>query len=237
MKDTFTPKQIANELNISSTTLRRYEALGLIPDVPRTNSQHRFYHRIHLQAFVALRSLLKAYEYQIVYEVMREIKQDHVEDALWLVNHQQYLLQIEKHRIEEILNLLKRADFPFYKNINITDNMRIGEVAKIAGINTSAIRHWENEELIQSARDPENGYRVYSKHELKKILVISSLRKTIYFIDHIKTLLDELESQNIEKVEQTFQLAIQNLNNKLAKQFKAITELTNYLDLRKTDGK
>jgi len=48
-----------------------------------------------------------------------------------------------------------------------TDSMTIGEVAQIAGVKTSAIRHWEQEGLIQSRRNKENGYRVFTRTELK----------------------------------------------------------------------
>lgn len=235
MEETFTPKQIAEALEISSTTLRRYEDLNLLPDVPRTKSQHRLYKRVHYQAFITIRAMLRGYDYSVVYEAMRKIKIGEVAEALWLVNHQQYLLQIEKQRVDEILNLVKNADFYFYKNIKIQDYMAIGTVAKIAGVNTSAIRHWESEGLVQSERNPENGYRMYSKHELKKVLVISSLRKTIYFIDPMKKLLNELELQNIEKIEQSFQLALGNLNNILSSQFRSIRELMKYLELQERE--
>jgi DNA-binding transcriptional MerR regulator len=63
-------------------------------------------------------------------------------------------------------------------------SLSIGEAAEIAGVNTSAIRHWEYEGLIHSERNQENGYRTYPISELRKILVISSLRKTVYYIEN-----------------------------------------------------
>lgn len=231
MDERFTPKQIAQALEISSTTLRRYESLDLIPEVPRTQSKHRLYTEVHYQAFITIRTMLKGYDYSVVYKAMRKIKFGTVEEALWLVNHQQYLLQIEKQRVEEIQNLIKNANFDVYKNIKIKEHMSIGIVAEIAGVNTSAIRHWESEGLLKSERNSENGYRMYSKNELKKVLVISSLRKTIYFIEPMKKLLNELELHHIEKIEQSFQLALGNLNHKLLLQFNSIKEMTKYLDL------
>jgi hypothetical protein len=44
-------------------------------------------------------------------------------------------------------------------------------VAAIAGVNPSSIRHWEKERLIRSERNPENGYRVFTQRELKKLLL------------------------------------------------------------------
>jgi hypothetical protein len=65
--------------------------------------------------------------------------------------------------------------------------------------------------------------------ELRKILVISSLRKTVYYIDNMKQLLEDLDTQSHIKIERAFQLALENLNNQLLLQFKGITELTKYI--------
>lgn len=37
---------------------------------------------------------------------------------------------------------------------------------------------------------------MFSAAELRKILVISSLRKTVYYIENMKGLLDDLDTQN-----------------------------------------
>lgn len=231
--ETYTPKQIANALNVSTTTLRRYEEQDLIPVVPRTNSNHRFYKSIHFQAFTTIRALLKGYDIPVVYEVMRMIKSSRFEEALWLVNEQQFQIQVEKQRVEEILTMIQNAEFTQYKNVKLNECMSIGEAAKIAGVNTSAIRHWENEGLVNSERNNENGYRIYSIPELRKILIISSLRKTVYYIENMKKLLNDLDTQNYDKIEHSFQLALENLNNQLFLQLKGIVELMNYIHFYK----
>jgi len=151
------------------------------------------------------------------------------EEALWLVNEQQFHIQAEKQRVEEILTMIQNADFTKYKNVKLKEYMNIGEAAKIAGVNTSAIRHWEHEGLVHSERNKENGYRMFSISELRKILVISSLRKTVYYIENMKSLLYELDTQNYGKIEHSFQLALQNLNNQLLNQLKGIAELIKYI--------
>ncbi|MDA7025453.1 MerR family transcriptional regulator [Bacillus sp. CLL-7-23] len=225
----YTPKQIANTLNVSTTTLRRYEEQDLIPVVPRTKSNHRFYTLIHFQAFTTIRTLLKGYDIPIVYKVMGMIKNARIEEALWLVNEQQFHTQVEKQRVEEILTMIKNADFTKYKNVKLKECMSIGEAAKIAGVNTSAIRHWECEGLVHSERNKENGYRIFSISELRKILVISSLRKTVYYIENMKDLLNDLDTPHYGKIERSFQLALENLNNQLLLQFTGITELIKYI--------
>ncbi|PGE12626.1 MerR family transcriptional regulator [Bacillus pseudomycoides] len=225
----YTPKQIANSLNVSTTTLRRYEEQNLIPDVPRTESNHRFYTSIHFQAFTTIRTLLKGYEIPIVYEVMRMIKNQNLEKALWLVNEQLFHIQLEKQRVEEILAMIQNADYTKYKNRKLKECMSIGEAAEIAGVNASAIRHWEYEGLVHSERNKENGYRMFTITELRKILVISSLRKTVYYIENMKKLLNELNTQNYNKIERSFQLALENINEQLFLQFKGIAKLMKYI--------
>lgn len=70
---------------------------------------------------------------------------------------------------------------------------------------------------------------MFSISELRKILVISSLRKTVYYIENMKSLLYELDTQDYGKIEHSFQLALQNLNNQLLNQLKGIAELIKYI--------
>ncbi|OBZ19083.1 MerR family transcriptional regulator [Bacillus sp. FJAT-27264] len=235
MQSIFTPTQMAEILNVSATTLRRYEEQGLIPDVPRTTGNHRAYTPIHLQSFSAIRSLLRGYDIPVVYDVMRRIKIGDITDALWLVNHQLYLTQEEKQRIEEILSMIRNADFSNYRNIKSIQSLTIGKVAEIAGVNTSAIRHWEKEGLIASERDKENGYRIFAVSELRKILVISSLRKTIYYTENLKDLLNDLEAHHFTTIDRSFQLALQKLNDKLITQLNGVVELMKYIESLKED--
>ncbi|RRJ62704.1 MerR family DNA-binding transcriptional regulator [Paenibacillus oralis] len=231
MNEVYTPKQIAKMLNISTTTLRRYEEQGLIPDVHRTASNRRCYRTVHVQAFIVIRTLLQGYDIPVVYEAMRNIKKGDTAQAFWLINRQLHNMQEEKQRVEEILTMIRNADFSKYRNVKVAEAMKIGEVAALASVNPSAIRHWEKEGLIKSERDRENGYRMYTVSELKKIIVISSLRKTIYYIENMKQLLNELETQHFTKVERSFQLALQKLNHQISIRFQGIAELMKYVSL------
>ncbi|MEK3747579.1 MerR family transcriptional regulator [Paenibacillus sp. FSL E2-8871] len=229
MGDNYTPTMIAKKLNVSTTTLRRYEDQGLVPEVPRTPSNRRCYTDIHVQAFITIRALLQGYEIPVVYDVMRKIKARQIEDALWSINQEQFNTQTEKHRLEDVLRMFRNADLSKYNDLEVTNAMTIGEVAQMAGVKPSAIRHWEQEGLITSNRNKDNGYRVYTITELRKIILISSLRKTVYNIENMKQLLNEIETQNYKKVELTFELALQKLNSKLMKQFLGIAELMKYV--------
>lgn len=210
MEEIYTPTLIAKQLNVSTTTLRRYEDQGLIPDVPRTASNRRCYTSIHVQAFITIRALLQGYEIPVVYDVMRKIKGQQMESALWAINQEQHKTQVEKERLEEVLRMFRDVDLTKYKDLTVTDSMTIGEVAQMAGVNPSAIRHWEQEGLISSNRNKDNGYRVFTLTELRKIILISSLRKTVYYIENMKQLLNEIETHNYKKWRYPFSLPYKN---------------------------
>jgi DNA-binding transcriptional MerR regulator len=231
MNRTYTPGEIAIRLDVSTTTLRRYEKENLIPNVPRTASNHRYYTADHLQAFVTIRSLLKGCEIPVVYEVMRQVKRGDTIDALWLMNQQLYNSQLEKQRMEDIWKMVQQVDFANERKVGTTESITIGKAAEAAGVNTSAIRHWETEGLICSERDPNNGYRMYTRAELRKILVISSLRKSVYYIEHIKELLNTVGTQDYTQINKAFQLALQKLNSQLTQQFAGVKELMTYIEL------
>jgi Predicted transcriptional regulators len=230
MDQTFTPKQMSEKLHVSTTTLRRYENLDLVPDVPRSAGNRRSYAPLHVQAFKALRALIKGFDIPVCYEVMSLLKKGLVEQALWKINLHQYNIQAEKQRLEEIMNLIQKTDFSKYRNVQVSEEMKIGEVAAIAGVNPSAIRHWEKEGLIRSQRNPDNGYRVFTSRDLKKIIVLSSLRKTVYFIENMKQLLEALETFNLAAVERSFKVALQKLNEQLKNQMIGISEMMRYID-------
>lgn len=234
MNPNITPKQMAGRLQVSTTTLRRYEELELVPDVPRTASNRRCYTPLHAQAFLALRSLISGFGLPVAYDVMSLLKKGQLETALWKINVEQYKLQAEKQRLAEVMRLIHQTDFTMYRNIQVTDELKIGEVAEISGVNPSAIRHWEKEGLIRAQRNPENGYRVFTSRELKKIIVLSSLRKTVFHIESMRQLLEALEAQDLAVIERSFKVALQKLNEQLARQMNGIAEMMGYIQLAKT---
>ncbi|MFD5020558.1 MerR family DNA-binding transcriptional regulator [Paenibacillus sp. NPDC058367] len=148
MRDNYTPTMIAKKLNVSTTTLRRYEDQGLVPEVPRTPSNRRCYTDIHVQAFITIRELLQGYEIPVVYDVMRKIKARQIEDALWSINQEQHNTQTEKHRLEDVLRMFRNADLSKYNDLEVTNAMTIGEVAQMAGVKPSAIRLGNKKALL-----------------------------------------------------------------------------------------
>jgi len=74
--------------------------------------------------------------------------------------------------------------------------MKIGEVSKLLGINSSAIRFYERHGLINSKniRRTQNGYRNYEQADLDEIRWIIKLKNFGLNLKEIKRLLGEEEN-------------------------------------------
>src|SRR5438093_13722999 len=57
------------------------------------------------------------------------------------------------------------------------DLLRVGEVARQAGVRPSAVRFWEEQGLLQPVRDLESGYRLYDAAQALRLRVVTLLRQ------------------------------------------------------------
>lgn len=56
---------------------------------------------------------------------------------------------------------------------NITDfsaYLSVGEAAKFLGVSASTLRNWDRQGKLNPRRHPINGYRLYVKSELERLL-------------------------------------------------------------------
>lgn len=52
----------------------------------------------------------------------------------------------------------------------ITEYLTIKEAAEFLGISPSTLRNWEKQGKLSAHRNPMNGYRLYRKGELERLL-------------------------------------------------------------------
>jgi MerR family copper efflux transcriptional regulator len=74
--------------------------------------------------------------------------------------------------------------------------MKIGQLASTAGLNTSAIRYYEKQGLLQAARNGSN-YRVYDDQDLLRLQLIVNSTKLGFTLSQIKHFLDTLFRDDI----------------------------------------
>ena len=99
-----------------------------------------------------------------------------------------------------------------FGGIIMADKYRIGEVAKLLGVTTSAIRFYEKMGMVKPEKNVENGYRYYRGKDVKKlrsILCHRSMEMSLSVIDHlkhshdlseVKSMIEEQRTNSLQKI-------------------------------------
>ncbi|GBK66162.1 MAG: hypothetical protein E7L01_12030 [Paenibacillus macerans] len=53
--------------------------------------------------------------------------------------------------------------------------------------------------FIEVSRNPDNGYRSFSPAQIRRILIIGTLRTAVWSLDFIKEVIRELDHNNLEQ--------------------------------------
>ncbi len=191
------PIDIARKLNISTSALRHYESWGIVPKVNRTPNGYRLYTEEHLAYFECIRAMYKGFGMDLVKKTMPLIQENKITEALWLVNESQANLHNEKLRAEQALQALELEELESFTTRHSKEWYTIGEVAEEIDVPGSTLRHWEKEGLIIPERDLENGYRKYSRPDIRRLLIIRTIRAAVYSLDIVRGIVDEIDQNNL----------------------------------------
>ncbi|MBW4084476.1 TioE family transcriptional regulator [Paenibacillus sp. S150] len=221
----YKPAEIAAALGISTSALRHYESRGAVPAPERAANGYRLFTELHLAYFRCLRAMNPGFGYKVTYDVLRCIQRADMDQALWLAGAEQAKLQEEKAAADQTLILLQDPGINIIKGKPVNPRMTIGEAAEIAGVKPSAIRHWEKEGLLTPLRNPENGYRIYTAVHLRQILLIRTLRRTVYFLERMKELVEAVEQHSLEKAKVVAEHALDRINQRNRQQYSGVHQL------------
>ncbi|MBS4210041.1 TioE family transcriptional regulator [Bacillus sp. FJAT-50079] len=221
----YKPIEIARALQISTSALRHYESWGVVPAPERAENGYRLYTPVHLAYFRCLRAMFPGFGFSVTYEVLRHVQNNQIDQAFWLVNEEQAKLHHEKKSADQTLTLLQDPKLDLLNDEKLKPLMTIGDVAAITNVQPSAIRHWEKEGLVTPERNPENGYRLYTPVHVRQILLIRTLRKTIYFLEHMKEIVHAVEHQSIEKAKKVTEQALMSIHQRNRQQFNGVHQL------------
>lgn len=195
----YRPKNLAEKYGLSASTLRNYEAKGLMPPADRSSNGYRMYTERHEAYLACIQTMAPAFGMDVTSEVMHCLGRNELDDALWIVRDREVLLHREKASLDQLVRELKsysegnRAhDFNPYFSIH--------EVSRRTGAPKSTIRYWEQSGLFTAKRDPDNDYRLYNEAHLFKIRMIQVLQSSVYSEEtvNLKQSIARLELENIE---------------------------------------
>ncbi|MFF2484528.1 TioE family transcriptional regulator [Paenibacillus sp. NPDC058071] len=221
----YKPIEIAKKLHISTSALRHYESWGVVPAPERAYNGYRLYTSVHLAYFRCLRAMFPGFGIAFACKVLVHIQHGRIDDAFWLVNKEQADLQHEKTVASETLKLLQDPELPVVPNKRLKPRMSIGEAAKLTDVLPSAIRHWEKEGLLAPERDPDNGYRFFTPMHIRQILLIRTLRRTVYYLDNMKEIVQAAQHYQLEKAKKLAEDALVTINVRNRNQLSGIHQL------------
>jgi DNA-binding transcriptional MerR regulator len=182
MSRSLRPAEIANQLGISTSSLRNYEAKGIVPPANRASNGYRVYTKEHAAYFACIVAMSPGFGMEITSAVLTHLQRRELGPALWLINDAQAATHEDKLILEEAEGLMKGL------TVNSDEGsgwMTIGEMSAAVGIPSSTLRYWEHDGLIAAERHEDNNYRLYDKFQELKVRILKSTQKMMYSSDTV----------------------------------------------------
>lgn len=236
------PIDIARKLGISTTTLRTYEELDLIPTVSRSASGYRVYTEEHIAYFICVREMMGGFSLTDISKILKEVMEKKINSALWMANKAQADLHQEKIISRKIILNLgcigeQEAKHPTSlcigeMPINAKQEMlTINDVSRETGVPTTTIRYWDKVGLLSVERCKSNNYRMFTTEHIRQILTIYALKFSVYAnrqkhsINRIKEELKEFNYEDRNRITSMINDIEQYLDNVNRAQISSISAL------------
>ena len=192
--ETYRTTEVATAIGIHPNTVRLYEKLGLIPKPERQSNGYRIFTAFHIQQFILARTAFQIEVLQSglrkkIVSVVKLSANKNFEQAIALT--QEYLdgILIERHNAEEAIQIVQ--DILSGKTEVHKFSMKRKEVSEYLEISMDTLRNWEMNGLLTVKRK-ENGYRIYTDEDIKRLKIIRSLRCAKYSLEAILRMLRQL---------------------------------------------
>lgn len=171
--------EVAAIIGIHPNTVRLYEKLNLIPRPERLPNGYRVFTDFHIEQ---CRLVRVAFQVEVLQNGLRKkitqmIKasaDQNFETAILLID--EYIEQIKQERInaEEAAAIVKQLLSGGERSP--ARCLKRKEVSKELGLSIDMLRNWETNGLLTVKRK-ENGYRVYTQEDIRRLKIIRSLRQ------------------------------------------------------------
>ncbi|MGC5039488.1 MerR family transcriptional regulator [Streptomyces sp. DT190] len=189
------PVDLARLAGVSTQQIRNYEDAGVLPPAARTASGYRVFGDAHRRALLAYRALMRGYGPPTATAIMRAVHDGDVPGALALVDAAHAALHEERVALRAASEALELLALEPPAPLPRSGGLRIGEVAALLGVRTSALRVWESAGLLTPARERGTGYRTYAPADVRDARLVHTLRRSDYLFDQIKPILDDLRRE------------------------------------------
>lgn len=195
--NTYKTAEIAKFIGIHPNTVRLYEELGLIPKPERKPNGYRIFTDFHIEQFRFARTALKVEVLQngLRKQAINIIKTSAAKDfdrAIYLTNC--YLKQI-KSELQKAEETIATTEMLLSGEDKASEDMLFTrkEVLNHLLITMDTLRNWEMNGLL-TARRKQNGYRVYTSEDIKRLQIIRTLRCANYSLAAILRMMNALSN-------------------------------------------
>ncbi len=192
--NTYRTAEVAGIIGVHPNTVRLYEELGLIPKPERRANGYRVFTDFHIDQFRVARL---AFEIEVlqnglrkkIVEMVKTSAAGDFDGALTLAG--EYLLQVrrESRNAEDAIEIVRRilCGEPQENGASLKRK----EVCGRLNLSPDTVRNWEMNGLLTVKRR-ENGYRVYTDADIRRLKIIRSLRCANYSLESILRMLNGL---------------------------------------------
>lgn len=227
------PIDIARNLDVGTSALRHYEKWGIVPPAKRKANGYRIYTEEHEAYFQCIRAMYPGFGMATVRKIMPMIQQHKFVEALWEVNKIQSDLYERKQQATKALDILKPNNMETFLNKKNKKWYTIGEVEQEIEVPASTLRHWEKEGLITPDRDPENGYRRYSREDIRYLLIIRTVQSSVYLLDIVRDVLEKINEHSLEQARQITMDSLAYMDYQIEQQLRGMHHLYKLIELLK----
>lgn len=187
------PVDLARRAGVSTQLVRNYEAAGILPPAPRSDTGYRQYGPEHLSALLTYRALAPGFGAEIATEIMRAVLSGDEALAYRLVDAAHAALHEQRLATDAASEALgaMAAEYVDESPVN-GPSLLVGELAHRLGVRTSALRVWEAAGLLAPTRERGTKYRRYGPEQVRDARVIHMLRQGRYYFEQIRPVIDGL---------------------------------------------
>lgn len=193
--NTYKTSEIARYFGIHPNTVRLYEELELIPKPERKENGYRVFGDFHIEQIKFMRMALKIEVLQngLRKQAITIIKTSAIgnfDRAILLTENYLQQIKSEQKNAEEAIAITEMLLSGNNQEINNTILTR-KETADYLQISMDTLRNWEMNGLLNVKRK-QNGYRIYTDEDIRRLKIIRSLRCANYSLSAILRMLNAL---------------------------------------------
>ncbi|GIJ21978.1 TioE family transcriptional regulator [Micromonospora lutea] len=224
------PIDLARPHGLSAQAVRNYERDGVLPPAQRSPTGYRRFTEVHARALTAYLVLIAGHGYAASGDIMRAVNRGEIDAALRTIDHSHALLQRDRETLDTV-----EAAIAVLAGSELQPKSRkavpISVLAHRLGVRPATLRKWERAGVLQPARDPATGYRVYSPADVRDAELAHLLRRGGYRLDHIAGVLRRVrESGGAEPLAASLRQWREQLTTRGRAMLTGAARLAEYLD-------